>query len=103
MLVPSQESEWLCTCMLGISILLLFNDSSIEFWNCSHSVVFVFHSIGKSANSFHSLKSYHNFVQHVNAILTRLKFVDPRFYQRIMIYDVKKVQTGDEEIYDSMI
>ena len=37
--VPSQESEWSCICVLGVSIWPLSMILSIECWNCSDSVV----------------------------------------------------------------
>ena len=37
--VPSQESEWSCIYVLGVSIWPLSMILSIECWNCSDSVV----------------------------------------------------------------
>ena len=38
--VLSHESEWLCICVLGVSILPLSTICFIGFWDCSDIVVF---------------------------------------------------------------
>jgi hypothetical protein len=40
--VTNQKSQRSCICKLEESILLSFYDISIGFWNCSHSVLFLF-------------------------------------------------------------
>ena len=40
--VTSQESEWSCTLVLGLSIFASFYDLYIGLWNCSESVRFCF-------------------------------------------------------------
>ena len=37
LLVPGQESERACMCVLGVSIVASFYDFLITFWNCSDS------------------------------------------------------------------
>jgi len=42
--VPTEECEWSCICMLGLSNFASIYDLSIGYWNCSDNIVFfVFH------------------------------------------------------------
>ena len=55
--LPIKESQRLCICLLGISILYL----SIGFWNCSDNVVFVvFHFIINYTTKINQLNVQNN-------------------------------------------
>ena len=67
-LVQSQECEWPCLCVLGISVCLCFYDFNHGIYNCSDSVVcYGFHLIIRSFFFFlKTMDMYHIYIQQCN-------------------------------------